>query len=74
MSQVHLSLVKRLAYLHVGLIQLIEYLLSSLYSEFFWMSLVLPEHEVSFTLNLYPDGYSIAKPPEVSLKNNNCPL
>jgi hypothetical protein len=56
------------------LIQLIEYLLSSLYSEFFWMSLVLPEHEVSFTLNLYPDGYSIAKPPEVSLKNNNCPL
>ncbi|KAL9405825.1 hypothetical protein Peur_002797 [Populus x canadensis] len=25
----------------------------------------LSEHEVSFTLNLYPDGYSIAKPPEI---------
>ncbi|KAB5574045.1 hypothetical protein DKX38_001239 [Salix brachista] len=28
-------------------------------------SLSLPEHEVSFTLNLYPDGYSIGKPSEI---------
>ncbi|KAJ6963255.1 protein PHYTOCHROME-DEPENDENT LATE-FLOWERING [Populus alba x Populus x berolinensis] len=29
----------------------------------------LSEHEVSFTLNLYPDGYSIAKPPEIKAAN-----
>lgn len=30
--------------------------------------LVLADHEISFTLNLYPDGYSIGKPPEVCLR------
>lgn len=37
---------------------------------FILITFILTETEASFTLNLFPDGYSIGKPSEVCYKEN----